>query len=174
MLRLIVHIPFFFILSSCIKEEKLSEVVMYTGPFMELTNIETLYSDSAILRVKLKAPKQIEDQNGDRKFPNGVYVEFYNEEGKMSSTLKANTGEYNKLHNLYTVRGNVIIENMEEKRKMNSEELLWDPQKKKVHTNKFVRIETPEEIITGEGLDATQDFSDYTILKPRGTFSVEQ
>ncbi|MBX9850337.1 MAG: LPS export ABC transporter periplasmic protein LptC [Cytophagaceae bacterium] len=159
--------------SSCFKDQSPDAIVTYNGPFMELNNIETLYSDSAVLRVKLKAARQIELQNGDRTFPNGVYVEFYNESGVKTSTLKSNYGHYNKQENLYTVRGNVIIENLEEKNKLNTEELKWDPETQKINTTKFVRIETPEEIITGEGLEATQDFSDYTILRPKGRFTVE-
>ena len=161
------------LLSSCFKDENTDVVIAYNGPFIELNNIETFYSDSAILRVKLKAPKQIEMQNGDRTFPNGVYIEFFNESGIETSTLKSNYGQYNKQENLYTVRGNVIIENLEEKNKLNTEELKWDPETQKINTTKFVRIETPEEIITGEGLEAAQDFSDYTILQPKGRFSVE-
>jgi LPS export ABC transporter protein LptC len=174
MVRFLAIIITSIFLTACFKDRDSNVVVNYDGPFMELSNIETIFTDSSILRVKLKAPKQQEEQNGDRKFPKGVYVEFYDEEGEMSATLKANSGEYKKDRNLYTVRGNVIIENKVEKKKLNTEELFWNPQTKKINTNKFVRIETPEEIITGEGLEATQDFSDYTILKPRGVFSVEQ
>ena len=143
----------------------------YQGPVMEVDNIETLYSDSTVLRIRLKAPKQIELQNGDREFPNGVYVEFFDEKGKKTSNLKANSGVYYKEQNSYKVTGNVIIKNLVEEKTMKTEELNWFPATKKVSTEKFIRIETPDQILTGEGLDAAEDFSNYKIRKPTGIFT---
>lgn len=146
----------------------------YQGPVMEVENVETLYSDSTVLRIRLKAPKQIELQNGDREFPNGVYVEFYDESGKMTSTLTANSATFYKEKNSYKVLGNVIIKNLEEQKTLKTEELNWFPDKQKVNTDKFIRIETPDQILTGEGLDAREDFSSYKIRKPKGVFTPEE
>lgn len=161
-------------LSACSKQESVEEVLTYNGPFMEAENIETLYSDSAVLRIRLTAPKQLEFQNGDREFPQGLYVEFFDEQGKKSSTLRSNRGTYKKEENLYIVRGNAIVSNLVEKKSLHTEELNWDPETQKVYTDKFVKIIGPEQILTGNGLDANQDFSLYTIRDPRGIFPVEQ
>lgn len=163
--------------SSCMKSTKqFEEMKPYDGPMMVVDDVETLYSDSAVVRVKLKAAKQIELQNGDREFPNGVFVEFFDEAGRASSTLKANTGKYQKESNIYIVNGNVEIHNTVKKEKLNSEELNWDPRTHKIYTEKstFVRIETPDEILTGKGLTATEDFSQYKILDPVGTFTLPE
>jgi len=42
----------------------------------------------------------------------------------------------------------------------------------KIYTDKFVRITTATEILTGEGMEANQDFSSWVILKPRGTIAL--
>jgi hypothetical protein len=55
---------------------------------------------------------------------------------------------------------------------LSTEELNWDPQKQIVFTDKFVVIETPTEILKGEGLEANQNFTKYKILKPTGVFSI--
>ena len=39
---------------------------------------------------------------------------------------------------------------------------------------KFVKIETTEEIITGTGLEAKQDFSTWSIKQPEATFLIEE
>lgn len=171
---LIVCIIAMLSFSSCFKEQGPDVIVNYEGPFVELENVETFYTDSAVLRMMLKAPTQLELQNGNREFPKGLYIEFYDENGKKSSTLTSNSGTYKKEENIYVVRGNVIIQNLEEKKRLNTEELFWNPATKKVNTDKFIRIEGPEEILTGTGLDATQDFSSYTIHKPEGIFPVNQ
>jgi LPS export ABC transporter protein LptC len=162
------------VLNSCFKEQNIDQMVSYNGPFAELDNIETLYSDSAVLRVRLKAPKQLEMQKGDREFPKGLYIEFFDEQGNKASTLTSNKGNYSKETNLYIVRGNVIIQNIKEKKTLKTEELFWRPDTKKINTDKFVRIEGPEDIITGTGMDATQDFSSYTLHHVEGIFPVEQ
>ncbi|MFN3403871.1 MAG: LPS export ABC transporter periplasmic protein LptC [Cytophagaceae bacterium] len=162
------------VLLGCRQPNSYEEMKPYDGPLIEVDDIVTIYSDSSIMRLKLKAKKQLEMQNGDREFPKGVYVEFYDEKGIMSSTLTGNKGKFNKEKNLYTVTGNVVVKNVGENKKLNTEELFWEPDKQKVYTDKFVRIETPDEILTGNGLTAKQDFSSYKIKDPIGEFRVKQ
>jgi LPS export ABC transporter protein LptC len=47
--------------------------------------------------------------------------------------------------------------------KLNTELLVWDEEKKKITSNAFVKITTAKEIITGNGLEANQDFTKYEI-----------
>src|SRR6478735_7603250 len=95
----------FVICLSCNKTQKVVNIVQYKGPAIESDNIETRYSDSSKLKIKLRAPKQLELQNGNRVFPNGVKMEFYGEKGEITSTLSANSGIYYKDENYYNVKG---------------------------------------------------------------------
>jgi LPS export ABC transporter protein LptC len=151
----------------------LAEMQVYEGPLMEGANVETLYSDSARIRVRLTAPKQLQFESGDQTFPEGIYIEFFNEEGVKSTTLKANQAKYSKNTDLYTATGDVVVINLLEKRQINSEELIWNKRTRKIYTERFVRIQTPEETLMGEGLTAAQDFSSYKITRPTGTFSIK-
>ena len=150
------------------------QLIPYNGPLIEVDSVETLYSDSAILRVRLTAPKEYEFQNGNREFPKGLNIVFFNEHGVKSSTLDANTGYYDKEHDIYTARGNVIIKDLLENKKLNTEELHWNPQQDKIYadTNVSVRIQTPTEILIGKGLVTNQNFTKYKILHPIGSFTV--
>lgn len=161
-------------LFSCGKEQAVDTVARYDGPALEADNVETLYSDSAVLRVRLTAPKQLELQNGNREFPKGLFIEFFDQKGVKSSTLKSDRGTFKKEENLYVVKGNVMVENLVEKKSLHTEELNWDPETQKVYTDKFVKIIGPEQILTGIGLDANQDFSLYKIKDPKGIFPVEE
>lgn len=151
---------------------KLADVQAYTGPLVVLTGVETFFSDSAILVVKLSAPIQEEYDKGDRVFPKGLEVYFYKKDRTISATLSARFGRFDKIKRLYTVTGNVVVRNVEEGKVLQTEELHWNPETKKVFTDKFVVIETPQEVLKGQGLEAAQDFSSYRILKPTGIFSV--
>lgn len=146
----------------------------YTGPAVEIDTVLTIFSDSAIVRVKLSGDKQIELENGNREFPKGVRVEFFNEQGDSSSVLTANHARFFKDKNLYQVTGNVVIRSVGEKKVMNTEELYWKPAEHKVYTDKFVTIETVKEVIMGNGLDANEDFTYYKISKPTGRFLLKQ
>jgi LPS export ABC transporter protein LptC len=162
------------LLSACHEEKDLSKMVTYNGPKMEVNDMETLYSDSARVRVRLTAPKELEMENGDQKFPQGVYIEFYDKDGVKTSTLRSNKGIKKKSENLYNVTGNVVIKNLAKGETLNTEELNWNPTNKKVYTEKFVTIQTPEEILKGEGLDADEDFGHYQIRHVTGTFPLKQ
>lgn len=151
----------------------LAERPLYDGPVMELENVETLYSDSARLQLRLTAPLQQEFESGDREFPKGVDVAFYDEQQVLESTLRADWGHLDASEQVYTGRGNVVVHNVQKGETLKTEELFWSQREGTIYTDKFVRIETATEIITGEGLTAEQDFSSYKILKPRGTFPVQ-
>jgi len=146
----------------------------YDGPVMQMNDVNTLFSDSAKVKVQMLAPLQNEFLNGDREFPNGFVLYFYDAKGDTNSTMTANHGKLVKLTGIYTATGNVIIRNTKEGKRMNTELLNWNPGTQKVYTEKFVRIQTKTEILTGNGLDANQDFKYYKIRNPEGVFSVNQ
>jgi len=146
----------------------------YKGPIMETANVQTLYSDSARLKIKLNSPLQQQFENGDGVYPKGINLTFLDESGRITTTLRANYGRYDKETDSYLARGNVVVKNIAKNETLETEELNWSKQKQKITTNKFVKIRTADEILTGHGLEANQDFSRYRILKPSGIFSVRQ
>jgi LPS export ABC transporter protein LptC len=178
MCKYILHIILFsvpvILALSCSETRSVDEMTLYEGPILELTNIESYYSDSAVVRIKLVAPKQLEFENNDSEFPEGLYLEFYDKYGSISSTLEANYAyKYNKEDKWRALR-NVIVKNIENNEQLYTEELYWEPQKELVYTNKFVRIETEDQILMGEGMEASQDFSWWRILDARGTISLDE
>jgi LPS export ABC transporter protein LptC len=140
----------------------------YKGPLVTAYYIHTLYTDSAQSKIDLTAPVQNEYANGNRTFPAGITVWFFNELGQKESRLTANKAYFDKATEIYTGVGNVVVENLTKHERLKSEELKWNRLEKRVYTDKFVRIENPTETLLGEGLTAAQDFSTYKILKPKG------
>lgn len=140
---------------------------------MRADNITTIYSDSGQTKLKLKAPVQLQLQSDDREFPKGIYVEFFDKEKNPKAILTSNYAIFYKKDNLYKISGNVIVDNKREGKKLRTEELFWSPITKKIYTEKHLTIETVNEIIEGEGMDANQDFTSYTIHRPIGIVSVK-
>ena len=147
--------------------------VLYTGPIVETTNVVILFSDSARLKFKLRAPLEQKYEQGDMWYRRGVLLTFYDHAERVQNTLRGNIGHFDKGKNLYHVRGHVQVESAVNKQKLDTEELFYDQNKQRIYTDQFVRIETESEVLTGTGLTANQDFSRYTILHPTGTFSLK-
>jgi LPS export ABC transporter protein LptC len=163
-------------LSSCKDEQAdLDKMASYKGPLMEVDNIQTLYSDSARLKVKMTASKQLQMQNGDEVYPKGVNIIFYDKDGRISASLRSDRAKKVKQQEkeLYTAYGNVVVVNNKKGETVNTEELNWSPTTKKIYTDKFVTITTADEVLKGEGLDTDQDFSYTRIRKPTGIFSLK-
>ncbi|MFN5168569.1 MAG: LPS export ABC transporter periplasmic protein LptC [Cyclobacteriaceae bacterium] len=144
----------------------------YTGPMRVAEHVDMLYHEKNQLKIKLIAKKILEHQNGDREFPEGVYLEFYDERGELQSTLQANEAFYFKEENKWRGRGNVIVINLQKNQQLNTEELFWKPDTKRIFTEKFVNIKLDQEVIYGTGLEAAQDMSEYEIKKTEGEFLI--
>lgn len=176
----ILHLAFclvlvFSLFPSCsTKTDTVIEIQEYNGPIVETGYAITYYSDSAIVKMKMEAPSQLVFREGDREFPQGLFIEFFDKEGEATSTLKADYCYYTKKEDLYKATGNVVIRNIETNDKLDTEELFWNRKKEEVFTDKFVRIEKDGELHVGEGLEAKQDFSYWKILKSKGTLSLNE
>ncbi len=166
-------LPIFWVLSCTDVQEQLDEREVYDGAFHEVADSELWYSDSGVVRLMVKSAKMLEYENGDQEYPEGIYIEFYGDDKMITSTLEADKAFYSKETDLYRGVGNVKLESLKNKQKLSTEELFWDVKDKQVYTEKFVIIETQEDILHGEGLTAAQDFSSYRILKPTGELGLE-
>lgn len=148
--------------------------IRYNGPLMTTVDVVTLYSDSARVKIRLEGPLEEKFENGDILYAEGLNVTFYSDSGQVATTLRANTGKYDQAKDAYLATGNVIVHNTEKQQTLHTEELHWDKQKQTIYTEKQVRIETPEEVLTGKGMTANQGFDRYKILEPQGFFPVKQ
>lgn len=148
--------------------------ILYDGALSEAEDVVMHYTEKDLLKVMLKAKKVLEYQNGDREFPEGIYLEFYDEVGKISSTLRANTAYFFKEENKWRGRGKVEVNNVEKQEQLSTEELFWMPGTKKIFTDKFVTIKLQNEVIYGTGFEANQDLSNYQIKNPEGEFVVDE
>jgi LPS export ABC transporter protein LptC len=161
------------VLASACNQSDLKEPLIYDGPLRIGENVELYYTEDNRVKLKMIAATVFEFESGDREFPNGLYLEFYDEAGKLESTLRANEAYYFKKENQWRGRGKVEVKNLEKNEQLNTEELFWKPAEEKIFTDKFVTIRQQADVIYGQGLEAKQDMSDYIIKKPEGEFSVE-
>ncbi|MEJ0029428.1 MAG: hypothetical protein WDO15_03255 [Bacteroidota bacterium] len=63
------------LLASCNQKEN-PNPVNYSGPMREGENVTMLYAEKDMLKMKLIGKKVLEFENGDREFPEGLFMEF--------------------------------------------------------------------------------------------------
>ncbi|HNT49569.1 MAG TPA: LPS export ABC transporter periplasmic protein LptC [Cyclobacteriaceae bacterium] len=148
--------------------------VEYEGPLSEAENVTMQYAEKDRVKVVLTAAKILEFENGDEEFPEGISIEFYDELGNKTSTLRANDAYFFKEENKWRGRGNVEVVNTQKEEQLNTEELFWKPADKKIFTDKFVTIKLQSEVLYGTGLEANEDLSKYQIKNPEGEFVVDE
>ncbi len=147
-------------------------------PLESSKNVEFIYSDSAFVRARLKAPL-INRYAGIKPYlelPTGMNIVFFQEDKKEQTNLTANYGigydNGSGVMEKMEAKGNVIVIN-EKGEKLNTEHLIWNTFTKKIYTDAFVKITTKDQVIWGDGMEADQDFSEYQIKNVQGEIDIK-
>lgn len=166
-------ISLWVVLLACNQRKDLIDAPLYEGPLSSMDSAVTQMSDSGIVVMQLETDLQNNFENGDREWPSGFSVKWYNSRGQVTSYFSANYVFYTEADKIYHAEGNVIVKSNIKNDELNTEELFWDQSEEKFYTEKFVTIKSEDEVHTGEGMESNQDFTEYRILKPSGTFTLE-
>jgi hypothetical protein len=51
--------------------------------------------------------------------------------------------------------------------------MFWDQDKEKIYSDKFIRIEQVDKVLTGYGFESNQQMTEYQIYNNTGIFTVE-
>ena len=93
---------------------------------------------------------------------------------QVTGTLTANYAIRRERAQKTILKDNVVWKNDKKNEQLDTEELIWNEQTHKITSDKFVKITTDTESLTGQGFEADQDFSHYKIKKITGTFRVKK
>lgn len=141
-------------------------------------DVEVMYSDSARVRVVINGPtlvRHLDKVNPRDEFTEGVHVDFLDNDGHVESTLDARYGvRYPRDHKIIVqdTSDHVVLASIRGE-KLETSELIWDEKEGTVHTDKFVKITKPDEVIFAYGFRAKQDFSEYTLLSVVAKWKIE-
>ena len=112
-----------------------------------LKDVAILYSDSAVVRVRISGKeliRSLDAEQGKEEFTKGVYA--FRSENKDE----------------ITVQGNVLLTS-NKKETMETDELIWNKNKEQVYTEKFVLVKTQTERAWGHGFVSNQNFTEWRI-----------
>lgn len=145
-------------------------------PSIDTDSVVTYITDSGRVKYKIATPQsQIFDKADDPHwfFPHGIYLEEYDSLFAVKTSIKADSAWNYTRRDTWKLQGNVVIKNTEGTI-FRTEELFWDQRYRKIYTEKFITIISPERTLQGYGLDAKQDLTSFKILHPTGTMQVDE
>lgn len=137
-------------------------------------NVEIKYSTNGITNglMKAKLLNRFVDNHSETylEFPEGVQMFFYDEQGNITSTLKADYSIFYEDKGEWIARYNVEVVN-ESNEKLNTEYLLWLRKEEKISSDQPVTITTEEGVFYGEnGFVSNQEFTDWEIININDSF----
>lgn len=94
----------------------------------------------------------------------GLTIQFFDENGVLSSTLTADEGVIFEETRDMTVSGSVVIISPD-RGKLETDSLTWIQSDNRITTRSRVRISTERDVITGVGFEADPNFDQWQILK---------
>ncbi|MEY4109711.1 MAG: hypothetical protein RLZZ46_65 [Bacteroidota bacterium] len=178
-MRIIFIFLMLVVLASC--ENDIAKVKGLTGrkilPDETAQDVTILYSDSANVIARLETARLIRlaEPRKIMLMPDGVKLMFYESDGTVGSTLTSKKARIFDLpdNQVMEAERDVVVVNNEGDT-LNTERLIWDQKTAEITSDAFVRVSRKDEIITGTGLRANQDFSRYRISKISGIVKVKK
>lgn len=145
-------------------------------PMMNSLGVTTLISDSGVTRYRVNTE---EWTVFDRKkpaywaFEKGIYLEQFDSIFNIEASIKADTAYYYNTQKLWKLIGNVDVQNRKGEH-FNTELLYWNETTQRVYSDKFIRIQQPDRVITGYGFESDQQMNVYVVDNIAGIFYIDE
>ena len=166
-MKLTMFILLLIVTISCTKEKVKPQVNSSIEgselPAQESWNSTIFFSDSGKMKAIMYAGHlRVFSDSKETLIDSGLKVDFFNMDEIKTTTLTSKRGKVDeKTDNLYAIdsvvaandSGVVIVTDM----------MMWRNHDRKIVSDKFVRIESPHEIIEGYGFESDQQLRNYVI-----------
>lgn len=140
-------------------------------------DVVIIYSERGKSKIRMFATEFIRNEIAKPPYVDmrkGLKVEFFEDSSdNVESTLTALYARWYEGKGNVLIRDSVVVVNKKGET-LRTEELIWNQNVKKFYTEKFVRINTQDQIMFGDGLEANEDFSWYRIKNPKGIVKVDK
>ena len=142
----------------------------------EARDIKLNYTTAGKTKAILTSPfmLRVQDTMPYYEFPKTLQTDFYNEAGVVESKLTAMYAKYKESQSIVFLKDSVKVINMQKGDTLYCMELYWDRSRTgtEFFTDKPVRIRTKTQVLDGIGMESSQDFNDWHIIKPTGVLNV--
>lgn len=146
-------------------------------PMGKAYNVNHKFVDSGKVTLKMRAPVMVDFSNSKAnpimEFPKGIDIAKFEKDGDSINVLGDYAINYRNT-NISEIKGNVLIQNFKEKRKLSTNQLFWDQQTNYFFTDQAFTFFTETDTIYGDGFESTQDLKVWCIQNQRGVFSLSE
>jgi LPS export ABC transporter protein LptC len=146
------------------------------APTESTKDLVLTYAEAGYARVEIHAALAETYRNNLQvtKIKDSLKVYFFNEKGDIVSTLSALYGQINYNTGQLLVKDSVRLYNHKKKQTLETEVLYWDQKDSSIYTKSAVIVRSPKGKLFGKGIRTKQDFSNYVILEPVGSWQIDK
>ena len=145
-------------------------------PTMTTTDVQTVISDSGHTRYRIVSPlwNMFEEAKQPHwTFPKGITCEELDNNYNPVSTIKCDSAYFDKLSSLWTLTGNVSINNANGDIVL-TDELMWNQHEHRLFSNAFIHIEKQGRIIEGYGYESNERLTTYQLRQVEAIFPIDE
>lgn len=134
-------------------------------------DVTIIYSDSGMVEFVLTSPNLDKYYSNESyiEFPKGIKIFTYGDSNIVKNTLTANYAINFESRKMMEAKSKVIIKNMQTNEIIETEHIVWDQLNHKIFSDVFIKRTNSEGIMYGDGFDADEKFTKYSIRNPRAT-----
>jgi len=174
---LLLAVLFFNLACTSNKPEEIKAIEAdQNTPSLELVDFETLVSDSGKIKYHIITPLLLNYDKAEepyKEYPKGGHIMTYDSVDVINAQIKCKYAIFKDKDQLWDLRNSVEAVN-DEGVVFNTEQLFWDQKIGLIYTEKFIKITTEDEIITGYGFTAKENLKEYRLNKMSGTISLDE
>ena len=174
-----IYLLSLLVIFSCENDlEAIQKITFDTNTPDETTkDLHIMISDSGYAKVEIIATlaETFRNKTHITKVKDSLRVNFFNDKGKVISTLFALYGEINFTNGTIIVKDSVRLYNFKNKQMLETEALYWNQRDSTIYSLSQIIVRSPKGIVIGkDGIKTTQEFNKYELLKPEGKIQIEE
>lgn len=147
-----------------------------TVPTMMTRDVETLISDSGVMRYKIVTSLWLvydEAKVPKWRFPEGLHLDRYDNFFNREATVDCDSAIYFKDQQLWRLDGNVRVVNMAGE-KFLTQQLFWDQRREEVYSDSFIQIERTDRMMEGYGFTSNSQMTKFKVKNVSAILPMEQ
>ena len=162
-----------FFISCGTQEFSKNQLLEYDGKFPDesANDVAITFSDSGRVSFEIFAP-MLNKYGGDFPYmdcPEGIQIVSYDSRGEKEAILTSEYAISEEMTQRMEARTHVVITNVKNGDTLKTEKIIWDKANKRIYSDVEVRqIRSDGTVNIGDGFDADERFTKYTVRNPRG------
>ena len=169
-----------FVVYSCKgKIQQSDDVDLSAVPVQTVRDMFVVQTENSLLQMRMEADLMERYENDSvsyELFPEGFSVYGYNEEGLLETEITSDNARHEKFKKggleTWAAFGNVVVKNVINRERMETDTLYWDRKNEKIYTDCYVRMYSPDGFMQGYGMESDQRARNSTIFNPFDSYGI--